>query len=132
MTFLVLFLATGLIFLALDAVMLSFVLRPLFESQLGDRLLEEPRLLPAALFYFLYMLGVMHFVSLPALRAGTPMTALTQGALLGLVAYGTFELTSHAVMRDWSAAMVATDMTWGAVVTGISAWGGVTIARALT
>ena len=85
----------------------------------------------AAIFYLLYLAGVLHFVSLPAFRAGAPVAALTEGALLGLLAYGTFELTSHAVMRDWSVSLVAADMAWGAALTGISAWGGVMIARAL-
>lgn len=131
MTFVILFLATGLIFLVLDSVMLAVVLHPLFEAHLGDGLLERPRLVPAAIFYLLYLAGVLHFVSLPAFRAGAPVAALTEGALLGLLAYGTFELTSHAVMRDWSVSLVAADMAWGAALTGISAWGGVMIARAL-
>ena len=54
------------------------------------------------------------------------------GAILGLVAYGTYELTSWAIMRDWHPSMVAADMVWGATVTAISATGGVLIARALS
>ncbi|WP_068111803.1 DUF2177 family protein [Tropicimonas marinistellae] len=131
MTILTLFLATGLIFLALDAVMLSTVLRPLFERHLGEGLLDDLRLGPAVAFYLLYMGGLMYFVSLPALRANAPTAALLNGALLGLVAYGTYELTSYAVMRDWHLSMTLVDMAWGAVLTGVSAWGGVLAARAI-
>jgi uncharacterized membrane protein len=53
------------------------------------------------------------------------------GAILGFVAYGTYELTSWTVMRDWHPSMVAVDMAWGATLTAVSAWGGVMAARAI-
>jgi uncharacterized membrane protein len=47
------------------------------------------------------------------------------------VAYGTYEFTSWAVMRDWHPQMVLTDVAWGTVLTAGSAWGGVMVTRAL-
>ncbi len=129
---LVLAVATGLVFLVADAVMLSTVMKPLFERHLGAGLLDGIRLGPAVLFYLLYMGGVIWFAGWPALRDGAPGQALLNGAILGLVAYGTYELTSWAVMRDWHPAMVAADMAWGTVLTAGSAWAGVVIARAVT
>jgi uncharacterized membrane protein len=129
MSLLVLILATGLIFLIADAVMLTAVIKPLFERHIGESLLGGIRPLPAALFYLLYMGGVIWFAGWPALRDGTPHTALLNGAVLGLVAYGTYELTSWTVMRDWYPAMVAVDMAWGTALTALAAWGGVMAAR---
>ena len=129
MSLLVLILATGLIFLIADAVMLTAVIKPLFERHIGESLLGGIRPVPAALFYLLYMGGVIWFAGWPALRDGTPHTALLNGAVLGLVAYGTYELTSWAVMRDWHPAMVAVDMAWGTALTALAAWGGVMAAR---
>jgi uncharacterized membrane protein len=83
------------------------------------------------LFYLVYMAGVIWFAGWPALRDGTPVTALVNGAILGLVAYGTYELTSWTVMRDWHPSMVVADMAWGATLTAVSAWGGVMAARAI-
>ena len=131
MSLLVLILATGLIFLIADAVMLTTVIKPLFERHIGETLLGGIRPVPAALFYLLYMAGVIWFAGWPALRDGTPHTALLNGAILGLVAYGTYELTSWAVMRDWHPAMVAVDMAWGTALTALAAWGGVMGARAV-
>lgn len=82
-------------------------------------------------FYLIYLFGMVWFAGLPGLRDGVSVAALN-GAILGLVAYGTYELTSWAVMRDWHPYMVAADMAWGAVVTAVSVVGGVLIARALT
>lgn len=131
MTIAILLAASGLIFLALDALMLSLVIGPLFRQHLGAALLDTPRLLPAASFYVIYMLGLLHFVSLPALRSGARSDALVNGFLLGLLAYGTYELTSYAVMRDWHPSMAIADMAWGGVLTAVSAWGGVAIARSV-
>lgn len=127
---LILYLATAAVFLGLDAIMLKTVMRPLFASHIGDMLAQELRLVPAALFYLAYVGGVLWFVSLPALREGAPMNALLAGAALGAMAYGTYEFTNYATLRDWHWQMVAVDVTWGAVLTGLSAWVGVIAARA--
>ncbi|MCM2560552.1 DUF2177 family protein [Lutimaribacter sp. EGI FJ00015] len=122
---------TALFFLVVDAIMLTKIMSPLFETHLGDQLRDSPRLGAAALFYLFYVVGVLVFVSLPALRADAPMQALWMGAMLGAVAYGTYEFTSFAVMKNWHWQMVVADTTWGAVLTGSSAFVGVWITRAL-
>ena len=129
MTLLVLYVVTALVFLGLDALMLSRVMKPLFDAHIGHLMLESPRLLPAGLFYLGYVAGLIWLVSWPALREGMLMPALVGGAVLGAVAYGTYEFTSYAIMRDWHPAMVALDVTWGAVLTGVSAWVGVAVTR---
>ena len=131
MSLVVLVLVTGLIFLIADAIMLPRVVKPLFERHLGNAILDSPRPLPAFLFYALYMAGVIWFAGWPALQAGLPSMALLNGAALGLVAYGTYELVSWTVMRDWRPQMVAADMAWGTVLTAVSAWAGVLAAGAL-
>ncbi|PKP70621.1 MAG: DUF2177 domain-containing protein [Alphaproteobacteria bacterium HGW-Alphaproteobacteria-4] len=127
---LALYATTALIFLALDAVMLSRVMRPLFEQHIGGLLATDLRLVPAALFYLGYVAGLVWLVSLPALRAGAPMQALIGGAVLGALAYGTYEFTNYATLSAWHPSMVATDLIWGTVLTGFSAWAGVAITRA--
>ncbi|RBI67854.1 DUF2177 domain-containing protein [Roseovarius sp. TE539] len=131
MSLLVLVVVTGLIFLVADAVVLSTVIRPIFAQHLAETLREGIRPLPAALFYLVYMGGVVWFAGWPALRDGTPATAFVNGAILDFVAYGTYELTSWTVMRDWHLSMVALDMAWGATLTAVAAWGGVMAARAI-
>lgn len=128
---LTLFGITAAIFLALDAVMLSRVIAPLFRSALGDAILDSPRIAPAAVFYLFYVAGLLVLVSLPALRDGDMFRALWQGALLGAIAYGTYEWTNYATLRDWTPTMVFTDWVWGTVLTGVSAAGGVWATRAI-
>lgn len=132
MSLLVLIIVTGAIFLIADAIMLPKVIKPLFERHLGDSILKSPRAVPATLFYFLYLAGMVWFAGWPALQTGSPLLALVNGALLGLVAYGTYELVSWTVMRRWHPSMVATDITWGTVLSAVSAWAGVLAAQAVT
>lgn len=129
MQLLVLFVATSVVFLVADGLMLSFVIQPLFQQHLGAQLIEGIRMVPAVLFYLTYMVGTLWFAGIPALRQGKSLKALINGAMLGFVAYGTYELTSWSVMRDWHGSMVAVDWAWGTIVTGLSAWAGVAIAR---
>ncbi len=128
MQLVILTLVTGLVFLAADAIMLSNVIRPLFSKHLGTGLLDGLRL-PAALgFYVIYLFGMVWFAGIPGLREGVAAAALN-GAILGLVAYGTYELTSWAVMKHWHPVMVATDLAWGTVLTAGAVAAGVLAAR---
>ncbi len=121
----ILYVITAVIFLALDAIMLSLVMKPLFTRHLGDTMRESPFLAPAGLFYLAYVAGLVFLVSMPALRDAAPGRALLHGAVIGAMAYGTYEFTSMAIMKQWSWSMVATDTIWGTALTGFSAWAGV-------
>ena len=116
---------TALPFLALDAVWLSTAMGWLYAPQIGPLLLAQPKPLPAGLFYALYLVGVVALAVAPALLErglmARPGQALRAGALLGLVAYGTYDLTNMATLRGWSAAVCVADMAWGMVATGLAA-----------
>lgn len=124
----VLYLSTAAIFLILDAIMLTLVMKPLFTRHLGTALMDPIRALPALLFYAAYIAGLIYLVSWPALKSGAPL--LLPALVIGAMAYGTYEFTSYAVMRDWHWQMVATDLTWGTLLTAFSAWAGVAVTRA--
>ncbi|HSF63709.1 MAG TPA: DUF2177 family protein [Paracoccaceae bacterium] len=130
MTLLILYVSTALVFLVLDAIMLTLVMKPLFARHIGPMLAEPVRLAPAAVFYLAYVAGLVWLVSLPALRTGAPV--LLPAAIIGAMAYGTYEFTNYATLKGWHPAMVAVDLTWGTCLTALSAWAGVTLTRALT
>jgi uncharacterized membrane protein len=125
-----LYISTFAIFLVLDALMLRFHMQPLFQRYIGHLMLENIRVLPAVGFYAAYIAGLLYLISWPALKTGVPV--LVPAAILGLMAYGTYEFTSYAIMKDWSPRMVATDVLWGGFLTAFSAWGGVAVTRLLT
>lgn len=102
--------------------MIPMVMRPLFQKHLGAQMLDALRLAPAVLFYVIHIGGLVFFAGMPAIRDGSAVTALVNGALIGLIAYGCYEMTSHTIMRDWHISLVLTDLTWGVVLSGVSAW----------
>ncbi len=112
---------TLLAFLAIDAVMLYFVMYPLFLRHVGPLLAEDMRLAVAAVFYLFYVVGVLYFAVMPGLRAESLGLAAFNGALLGLVAYGTYEFTNMATLRGWAWQMLVTDTLWGGVLTAATA-----------
>lgn len=127
----ILFSVTAAAFLGLDALGLNYLIRPVFERHVGNLLVPSFRFLPAAIFYFGYVVGLTYLVSLPALRADSPMQALQHGMLIGLMCYGTYELTNMATLSDWSWQQVVVDTAWGTLLTGAAAWAGVAATRAL-
>ncbi|WP_370273684.1 DUF2177 family protein [Pseudooceanicola nitratireducens] len=131
MQLITLYLSTALIFLGLDAIMLKNVMRPLFETRIADLLLDDLRLAPAAVFYLFYVAGVVWFVSWPAYRDGSALGALMNGALIGAMAYGTYEFTNYATLKAWAPKMVAVDLIWGTLLTGGAAALGVLITQAI-
>jgi uncharacterized membrane protein len=132
MTVLALYAITVVIFFAVDAIGLKLLIRPVFERHVAHLFADPLRIIPATVFYLGYVAGLLWFVSVPALRQEDPMAALVSGVLLGLMAYGTYEFTNYATLRDWSLEQVAADTFWGGLLTGFSAWGGVMIVRAVS
>jgi uncharacterized membrane protein len=123
----ILYISTAIVFLVLDGIMLALVMKPLFTRHIGPLMAEPMRALPAAAFYAAYIAGLLYLVSWPALKTGAPV--LIPALVLGLMAYGTYEFTSLAIMKDWHPMMTAVDTTWGGVLTAFSAWAGVAITR---
>jgi len=133
MSFLIAYLATFILFLAVDFVGLSYMIKPLFTRHIGHMMIEDFRVVPAFLFYAFLIFVVMWFVGWPALTEGKSlMWVFGSAALIGAASYGTFEFTNYAILKDWTITMVMVDLAWGTVVTGATAAGGVAIARALT
>ncbi|MEM7710529.1 MAG: DUF2177 family protein [Pseudomonadota bacterium] len=125
MQIVILYVTSAAFFLIVDAIMLNAVMKPLFERHIGDILRSPIHVAPAAIFYLFYVAGLLYLVSWPALRAGSVGQAAVNGAILGALAYGTYEFTNKATIQGWDWSMVATDTTWGAVLTGSSAAFGV-------
>ena len=125
-----LYLISAATFLLIDSLGIKLLIRPVFERHVGALLAEPLRLGPAAVFYLAYVAGLLWFVSLPALRAGAPLQARAGGMVLGLLCYGTYEMTNYATLRDWSMQQVVVDGLWGMALTGFAAWAGVAVLSA--
>lgn len=121
MIYLKTYIATATIFFLLDYLWLTRLAGSFYRARIGPLMLDEPRLGVAAVFYVFYVVGIVIFAILPALRAESLLTAVVLGALLGCLAYGTYDITNYATLRNWPVSMVLVDIAWGAALTGVSA-----------
>jgi len=112
------------VFFALDFVWLSTATERFYKPMLGDLLAEQPKLGVAAAFYLLYVVGIVALAVLPGVREGSVIAALWRGALFGLLAYATYDLTNLSTLRDWPWQISAIDLAWGTTVNSLVAVAG--------
>ena len=95
-----------------------------YVEEIGSLLLEQPNLIAAFAFYALYIAGLVYLVIAPAAEADSVMKAVISGAVFGLVAYATYDLTNLAVMKGFTLKIALIDMVWGmalsAAVSGLT------------
>jgi uncharacterized membrane protein len=131
MRYLVAYIVTAVVFLGLDALWLGRIALDLYRRELGDLLLDKPNLVVAGLFYLLFVGGIVILAIAPALNGGAWWNALLMGAVLGLVAYGTYDITNLSTLKNWSLTVTIADLAWGTALTAISATIGYWVVSAL-
>jgi uncharacterized membrane protein len=131
MTYVVAYVATAVVFLGLDALWLSKVALGMYRQELGSLLLERPNLAIAGAFYLLYVGGIVVLAVAPALSEGNWWRALLMGAVLGLVAYGTYDITNLSTLKGWSTRLALIDIAWGTALTAVAATIGYWVVKAL-
>ena len=129
--FLIAVLIASIIFLIIDVIWLSFATKSFYRPLLGDLISDKPVLWAAGLFYILYMFGMAVIVIQPCIEPSSLFKSLYMGFVFGLVAYGTYNLTNMAVIKDWSPTVVFVDMFWGGSLTAVSSTTGIYIAKKL-
>ncbi|MBS0320751.1 MAG: DUF2177 family protein [Proteobacteria bacterium] len=101
-------------FLALDATWLTLTASRIYRPAIGHLMRDGFDFVPAALFYLAYFVGVAVLVLMPST---TIAGAAWRGALLGFVAYGAYDFTNQATLRDWPWSLTAIDLAWGTFIT---------------
>lgn len=131
MTYVVAYLSTAVVFFGLDALWLGVIARTAYRRWIGHLMADEINLMAAFWFYLAYVFALIIFAVAPALREGAWTTAVIYGALFGLFAYGTYEMSNFATLRDWPIRMVIVDLAWGTALSATSAYAGYAITRYL-
>lgn len=126
MHYVVLYIASAVVFFGADFVWLSTMADRLYRPVIGDMMLDQPNLPVAAGFYLVYLVGLLVLVT--ARANGDVWKALWMGALFGFVAYGTYDLTNLSTLKGFTLQLVAIDMAWGTVLTAVAAAAAVWIA----
>jgi uncharacterized membrane protein len=115
------YLVTLVTFVAIDMVWLTWLARATYVAEMGDLIRKQPNLTAAVVFYLLYAAGLMFFAIMPGLKAGSILQAMLLGGALGLIAYGTYDLTNLSVLNGFSARIALIDLAWGTVLSGATA-----------
>lgn len=113
---------TAGLFLTMDAVWLTSTHARLYQPAIGHLMAPTIDWIAVAIFYAAYFAGLQYFAVMPALAAQRPALAMRHGALLGLLAYGTYDFTNQATMRGWPWHLSFIDLAWGGFATGMACW----------
>lgn len=124
MKYLIAYLGTGLVMGVLDAIWLVLAGPRLYRPAIGSLLADKPDMRAAVAFYLIYVFGIVMLAVLPALREDAMSRAALSGAVLGLVAYATYDLTNQATLKIWPVHVTLIDLAWGTIVTTAAAVGG--------
>jgi uncharacterized membrane protein len=112
------YISTLITFIFLDAIWLGLVAKGFYAKQMGFLFSKSINFIPVLVFYPVYAFGVMILAVLPAFSSGSWLEALWKGALIGLLAYGAYDLTNQATIAGWPTLVTVIDIGWGIVVTG--------------
>lgn len=105
------YLAALLVMGILDALWLGVLAKDFYRTQMGELMVEQIRWAPALVFYFGYPAAL---VALALYPAGQPFAQqVARAALVGLVAYGVYDLTNMATLRQWPLKLALVDTAWG-------------------
>ena len=122
--YLVSYFVTLVVMVSIDAVWLSTMADRLYRPVMGDMLATDFRLLPAIIFYLIYPAGLVFLAVRPALRERALKAAILSGAVVGFVAYSTYDLTNQATLIRWSTVLTIADLCWGTFLSAVASGAG--------
>ncbi len=124
MQFIIAYLGAAIVFFGLDFIWLNYVAKTFYRQEVGSLLLDKFQMQYAGIFYIFYIAGIVILAVMPHLQTGNAKTIAAYGLMLGLVAYGTYDMTNMSTLKGWSLKMSMVDMVWGGFLTSLGALGG--------
>ena len=110
------FLIAFAVFLGIDMLWLTVIAQKFYKAQIGHLMADKARLLPAAIFYVLFIAAMAYFVIAPALEHQNLSRLILSAAIFGLVTYATYDLTNMATLKDWPVLVTVVDLAWGTFI----------------
>ncbi|SDP69764.1 DUF2177 family protein [Phyllobacterium sp. OV277] len=115
------YISTAIVFFIFDFIWLSTMATNFYRARIPDIIATDVNYVAGLLFYLIFVAGIVIFAVGPALESGRLITASMYGALLGFIAYGTYDLTNQATLKQWSTAVTVVDMAWGTMASSAAA-----------
>jgi uncharacterized membrane protein len=119
--FLPAYLATIIFMFIIDLIWLSQLAKPLYQAGIGHLMAAEPKLGFAALFYLVFVFGLIWFAVRPNIATKGLKSCFIAGAMFGFFIYASYDLTNLALLKDWPLGLSLIDMTWGTSLSGACA-----------
>jgi uncharacterized membrane protein len=117
------YLAIFVTMVVIDMIWLRVIAVQWYADAMGPLLADKPNLIAAVAFYLLFPLGLLIFAVAPG-ESSSVLKVAVMGGLFGFFAYATYDLTAMAVIKNWPVGLSLLDMTWGTLVSGVSAVAG--------
>ena len=121
MNFIKFYIIAFVIFFLIDLLWLGVIAKNLYQKEIGHLMAPQFKLIPALLFYLIYIGGLVFFTILPSVEIGCIKNAILYGALFGLVSYATYDLTNLATLEGWPLKIVIYDLFWGTFISAATA-----------
>ncbi len=116
--------ASMMIMFVLDLIWLSQLAQPIYARGIGHLMAAEPNLLYAALFYVVFVFGLIWYAVKPNMQSSGIKYTFLAGAMFGFFIYASYDFTNLALLKDWPLGMSIIDMTWGTLLSGVTASAG--------
>jgi uncharacterized membrane protein len=104
------------VFFVIDMIWLVLIAKDFYRKQIGFLMKSDINWFAATVFFILFITGLVIFVISPAIEKRSWVHALLSGALFGLIAYATYDLTNLATMKNWPLLVTVIDLIWGTVL----------------
>lgn len=104
-------------FLILDGFWLGLIARDMFTNTIQsvtNQSQPSVRLYSALIAYILMVVGAYYFVIPLVDRNNLLRDSIMIGGMFGLVVYGIYDATNHAIFPGWNLTTAIADMLWGA------------------
>ena len=122
--FLPAYIATMLVMFVLDIIWLSILAKPMYQQGIGHLMAAQPNLLFAALFYIVFVFGLMWFALAPNRHTKGLKSTFIAGAIFGFFVYASYDLTNLALLKDWPLPLSLVDIAWGTLLSAVSTCAG--------
>ncbi len=115
------YLLSLVVLVVVDLSWAGLLMKDFYRARLGHLLAPGVNFMPLVWFYLLLSIGIFYFASYPAFVRHSWVLAACSGALLGIIAYGTYDLTNMATLPSWPLSVTIIDICWGGFVTALTA-----------
>lgn len=118
------FCTTLLVYLIMDGIWLGLIAKQAYLESMQGLLRDTFPIMPWILFYIMYSFAIVYLTIKPYANAKSVYPTLLSAAILGMAAYGAYNLTNYAIIQSWPWAISIKDWLWGIVITTVSSGGG--------